>query len=60
MIIVMFCKQYDDYCAYLVIMIYLMNNAYLMKIIIIIMISMCIPYDNDCYDYDAHTLYKLL
>ena len=54
----MFCKQYDDYCAYLVIMIYLMNNAYLMKIII--MILMCIPYDNDCYDYDAHTLYKLL
>ena len=38
----MFCKQYDDYCAYLVIMV----------------IMMCIPYENDCYDYgiDAHTL----
>ena len=23
-------------------------------------IMVCIPYDNGCYDYDAHTLYKLL
>ena len=42
----MFCKQYDDYCAYLVIMIYLMNNAYLM--IMIAMIMMRIPYINYC------------
>ena len=59
----MFCKQYDDYCAYLIIMVIMMCIPY--ENDCLIMVSMripydndnndVIPYDNDCYDYDAHT-----